>query len=86
MAVEAEPFQQPTKIPLHFVALWQMAAQGQSNKMVSDMKVHMKQSCVIEFLHVKNITPADIHQHLLKTYRDQTVEAEHSEAVGEFQQ
>lgn len=36
MAVEVEPFQQ---YPLHFVIVWQMAAQGQSDKMVTDMKI-----------------------------------------------
>jgi len=34
-------------IPLHFIAGWQMAAEGQSHKMVSDMEVHMKQRCGI---------------------------------------
>ena len=37
----------PTNIPLHFVALWQMAAEGQSDNMVSNMEVHMKQKCGI---------------------------------------
>jgi len=40
----------PTSIPLHFVAVGQMAAEGQSDKMASDMEAHMKQRCVIEFL------------------------------------
>jgi len=35
MAVEAEPF---TGIPLSFVAVWKMAAEGQSDKMTSDTK------------------------------------------------
>jgi len=49
----------PTNIPLHFVAMWQMAAEGQSDKMVFDMDVHMKQRCVIEVLHAeKNGTDA----------------------------
>jgi len=34
-----------TYIPVHFVAMQQMAAEGQSDKMASDMEVHMKQSC-----------------------------------------
>ena len=42
-----------TNIPLHFFAAWQMAAEWQSDKMVPDMDVHMKQRCVIEFLHEK---------------------------------
>jgi len=39
-----------------------MAAEGQSDKMVSDMEVQMKQSYVIEFLHAeKKIAPIDVH-------------------------
>jgi len=30
-----------------------MAAEGQSDKMVSDIEVHLKQSCGIEFLHAE---------------------------------
>jgi len=30
-----------------------MTAEGKSEKMMSDMEVHMKQKCVIEFLHAK---------------------------------
>jgi len=29
-----------------------MTAQGQSDTVVSDMEVHMKQRCLIEFLHM----------------------------------
>ena len=32
-----------TNIPLHFVAVQQMAAEWQSDKLVSDMEVWMKQ-------------------------------------------
>ena len=38
-----EPF---TNILLHFVAVWQTAAEGQSDTMASDMEVHMKQKFV----------------------------------------
>ena len=48
-----------------------MAAEGQSDTMMSDMEVHMKQRCVTESLHV---APTDIHLHLLKVYADQAVE------------
>jgi len=41
----------PTNILLHIVAVWQVAAEGQSDRMVSDMEVWMKQKSVIEFLH-----------------------------------
>ena len=51
-----------------------MAAEGQSDRMVSDMEVHMKQRCEIEFLHVENMAPIYIHQHLLNIYGDQTVD------------
>jgi len=40
-------------IPLHFVAMWQMAAEGQSDRMVSDMKVPIKKRCGIQFLHAE---------------------------------
>ena len=40
-------------IPLHFVAMWLMAAEGQSDTVTSDMEVHMKQRCVTEFLLVE---------------------------------
>ena len=45
-----------------------MAAEGKSNKMMSDMEVHMKQRYVTEFLHVEKIAPIDIHQCLLNVY------------------
>jgi len=51
-----------------------MTAEGQSDKMASDIEVCMKQRCVIEFLHVEKITPNDIHQRLLNVYGDQTVD------------
>jgi len=42
-------------------------------KMASDMKAHMKQSGVIEFLHVEKTVPIDVHGCLLNIYGDQTV-------------
>ena len=39
--------------------------------MTSDVEVHIKQRCVIEFLCVENMAPIDIHQHLLNVYGDQ---------------
>jgi len=51
-----------------------MAAEGQSDKMVSDMKVLMKQRGGSEFLHVEMMTPTDIHQFLLNVYGEQTVD------------
>ena len=75
----------PAIIPLNFVAVQQMTAEGQSNKMASDMEVRMKQRCVIEFLHAEKIAANDIHRRLPNVYGDQTVDV--SEAVGgAFQQ
>jgi len=54
MAVQAEP--SPT-ILLHVVAVRQMAEEGQSDKMVSDTEVHVKQRCVTEFLHMEKWHP-----------------------------
>ncbi|PNF39785.1 hypothetical protein B7P43_G03494, partial [Cryptotermes secundus] len=51
-----------------------IATAEQSTKMVSDIEVRMKEKCVIEFLTAKQIVPIDIHRHLLKVYRDNTVD------------
>ncbi len=51
-----------------------MAAEGQSGRMASGMKVQREQSCVTEFLHAEKMTPIDIHQHLLHLYGGQTVD------------
>ena len=51
-----------------------MTAEGQSDKMVSEMEVRMKQRCVTEFLHAEKIVPNDIPQCLMKVYGDQTVD------------
>ena len=69
MAVETELSQQYS----YFVDMWQMAAEGQSDRMASDMEVHVKQKCVVEFRHLEKIVPIDIHWCLLNFYRDQSV-------------
>jgi len=46
-----------------------MAAEEQS-----DMKVHMKQRCVTEFLRAEKMAPTDIHWCLLNVYGDQPVD------------
>jgi len=46
-----------------------MAAEGQSDRMVSDVEVRMKQKCGIE-----KMAPLDILQCLLNVCRDQTVD------------
>jgi hypothetical protein len=60
-------------ILLSFVAVRQMAAEGQIDKMVSDMEVHMKQRCVTELLHAEKFGPNYIHRRLLNVYGDQIV-------------
>ena len=49
-----------------------MSAEGQSDKMVSDMEVCIKQRCVIEFLRAETVAPTDIHRRLLHAGGDQT--------------
>ena len=41
----------PANILLNLVAVQQMMAEGQPDRMASNMEMHMKQRCVIEFLH-----------------------------------
>ncbi len=46
----------------------QMAAEGQSDKMASDMEVHVKQREFTEFLHEEKVGSIDIHSPLLNIY------------------
>jgi len=48
-----------------------MAAEGQSDRMVSDMEVHVKQRGGIEFLYGEKMLPTDIHRCLLNISGDQ---------------
>ena len=48
----------------------QLAAEGQSDRMVSDMEVWMKQRCGTEFLHAEKMALTDIHGHLLNVSGD----------------
>jgi len=50
----------PTTVLLHFVAVWQMAAEEQSDTTASDMEVCRKQRCGTEFLHVDKTSFTDI--------------------------
>lgn len=50
-----------------------MAAEGQYDKMVSDMQVRKKQRHRTEFLHTEKIAPTDIHLCLLNVSGDETV-------------
>ena len=47
----------PANILLLFADARQMAAEGQFDKMVSEVVVQMNQRCAIEFLHEDKITP-----------------------------
>ena len=50
-----------------------MATEGQSDRMVSYMEVHVKQKHVTEFLRAEKKAPTDIYRHLLNIYGVQTV-------------
>jgi len=43
----------PDDVLLHSVVMQQKSAEGQSDKMVPDMQVHMKQRYITEFLHME---------------------------------
>jgi len=51
-----------------------MVAEGQSDRMVSDMEVKMKQRCGTEFLHAEKMVRTGIHWCLLNIYGDQIVD------------
>ena len=53
--------------------MWQIAAEGQCDRMVSGMEVWMKQKSGTEFFHVEKMAPTYIHLHLVNVYGDQTV-------------
>jgi len=50
-----------------------MAAEGQSDTMVSDMEVCANQRCVTEFFHAEEIASIDIHCGSLNVCGDQAV-------------
>jgi len=51
-----------------------MKAERQSERMASDLEVHMKQRSVTECLFVEKMASTDIHQHSLTVYGDQAVD------------
>ena len=53
VSVTAGEVDHPTNIPLCFVAMWLMVAEGQSDRRAPDMEVRMKQRSDIEFLSVE---------------------------------
>ena len=65
-----------------------VTAEGQTDKMGSDMEVHTKQKCGIEFLHGEKMAPTDIRFCLLaECFRRPNSGCEHSQVVGgAFQQ
>ena len=73
LVVRQQRLNLPIHIPLCVAVVWQMAAEGQSDRTVSDMEVHMKQRSVTEILHVGKMALIDIHWDLLNVYEDQTV-------------
>lgn len=50
MAVEVEPSHQYSAT---FFAMWQITAEAQSDKTVTDMEIHVKKSWVTEFLYAE---------------------------------
>jgi len=64
----------PNCIPLHVVAMGQMAAEGQSGKMASDVEVCVEQRGVVAFLQAEKMAPIDSHQYLLNICGNQTVD------------
>ena len=71
----------PTSIPLCVVAVWQMGAERQSDEMVSDAEVWMKQKCVAEFLHVEKLHPMTFINVAEYLWRPKSG-CEHSKEVG----
>lgn len=62
-------------ILLQSVAMQQVAAEGQSDSMVSDMEVQEEHKCVTEFFHEKKkLVLTDVRQHWLNVYGDQMVD------------
>jgi hypothetical protein len=57
-----------------YVAVWKKTVDEQSGRMASDMEVHIKQRCIIEFLHAEKNAPADNRRRSLNIYGDQTVD------------
>jgi len=51
-----------------------MAAEGQYDRMASDMEVWMKQRCGAKFLNAVKMALIDIHGHLVNVYGNQGVD------------
>jgi len=64
MTVEVEPSWQ------YSVTFCHPVSDRQSDKIASDMEVHMKQGCAIESIHVENMEHIDLHWRFLNVYGD----------------
>ena len=62
--------------------MWQMAAEGQSDKWWLMVEVEMEQRGGIEFLHGEKMEPSDNHQHLLNADGDPPVDVKSHEWIG----
>jgi len=71
MAVEAEP-----SLHQHSMTFCcsLIDGSGRADTVASDVELHMKQRCEIEFFRVEKMAHIDIHWCLLNTYGDQTVD------------
>jgi len=58
ITAEVEPSHQYSII---FCCRVKIATEGHSDKMSSDMEMHMKPRCVIEFVHMEKMAATDIH-------------------------
>ena len=75
----------PVNIPLYFVAVRQIIAEGHSDKIASDLEVHMKENCATEHHVEKNGThwhSSTLAEHLWRPNSG----CEHSEVVGSASQ
>jgi len=83
MAVEAEPSHQ---YPVVCCCVTD-GSRGHCGTTVPDMEMHVKQRCVIEFLHAEQMALTDTHQHLLECLWRSNGGCEHSEVMdAAFQQ
>ena len=57
MVVWQQSLNLPSIIPLHLIVMQRMAAVGQSDKMVSDVEVQVKQRDRNEFLYAEKLHP-----------------------------
>ena len=66
-----------TNILLHVVAVRQMAAGGQSDRMVSDTGALLNQKCFIEFLHVEKWHPLNSSTLAAHLWRSKLLHGQH---------